>query len=323
MKQSKPLIANRWRISIDDLQSQFEPHKACLHQALPTEAGNGHSKIFQFDKGLSYIETLYNPSKDLSILSQMDSEPRMVVTLGLKGHSRFSSKQGNEVVFNEGYTTITTFNSSVGERQYQADQTVSQLRLSITKKWLESYWGEKQSQQFFNTGHLQQISRQPISYQAIVVAQHLSTGKVADSLQQLFMQGLAMSLLASELSQLVDNKQSATEKFTHKERGMAMLAREVLLSEFKQPPSLDALSKRVGTNQFKLKKLFHHFFNNTPYGLLLEIRMNHAYQLLQSTRCQVAIAADFVGYSHASNFSTAFIKHFGVSPKTVAKTLSN
>lgn len=319
MKQSKSLIADRWRISTDDLQSQFEPHKACLYQVLPTEAGGGHSNIFQFDEGLSYIETLYNPSKNLGILSQMDSEPRMVVTLGLKGHSRFSNKQGNEVVFNEGYTTITTFNSSVGERQYQAGQAVSQLRLSITKKWLESYWGENQSQRFFNTSRLQQISRQPISYQAIIAAQQLLTGKVADDLQRLFMQGLVMSLLASELSQLVDDKQAGIGKFTHKEREMAMQAREVLLSEFKQPPSLEALSKRVGTNQFKLKKLFHHFFNNTPYGLLLEIRMNHAYRLLQSTRCQVGIAADFVGYSHASNFSAAFIKHFGILPKTVAK----
>ena len=47
--------------------------------------------------------------------------------------------------------------------------------------------------------------------------------------------------------------------------------------------------------------------------------MNKAYQLLESTRCHVGVAADFVGYSHASNFSTAFIKHFGISPKTISK----
>ncbi|MFA5018281.1 MAG: helix-turn-helix transcriptional regulator, partial [Methylobacter sp.] len=85
------------------------------------------------------------------------------------------------------------------------------------------------------------------------------------------------------------------------------------------PPSVEELSKRAGTNQFKLKKLFHHFFNNTPYGLLLEIRMNNAYQLLESGQCQVGVAADRVGYSHASNFSTAFIKHFGISPKAISK----
>ena len=79
----------------------------------------------------------------------------------------------------------------------------------------------------------------------------------------------------------------------------------------------------MGTNQFKLKQLFHHFFTNTPYGLLLEIRMNNAYQLLETTECQVSVAADLVGYSHASNFSAAFMKHFGVSPKAVSKKTLN
>ncbi|MDD1630677.1 MAG: AraC family transcriptional regulator, partial [Methylococcaceae bacterium] len=103
------------------------------------------------------------------------------------------------------------------------------------------------------------------------------------------------------------------------DKDIAKLAQDILFNEFKNPPSVEALSKRVGTNQFKLKKMFHHFFNNTPYGLLLEIRMNNAYRLLESTRCHVSVAADFVGYSHASNFSAAFIRHFGISPKAISK----
>jgi len=98
---------------------------------------------------------------------------------------------------------------------------------------------------------------------------------------------------------------------------IAKLAREILYHEFKNPPSVEKLSKRVGTNQFKLKKLFHHFFNTTPYGLILEIRMNYAYQLLKSTHCKVSVAADLVGYNHASNFSAAFTKYFGISPKSI------
>lgn len=92
-----------------------------------------------------------------------------------------------------------------------------------------------------------------------------------------------------------------------------------LFHEFKNPPSVAELSNRVGTNQFKLKKIFHHFFDNTPYGLLSEFRMNHAYQLLESKRCHVSVVADLVGFTHASNFTAAFIKHFGIPPKTVAK----
>jgi len=128
-----------------------------------------------------------------------------------------------------------------------------------------------------------------------------------------------MCLLAAELSHLLEEKSDNFGRFNQKDREIATLARDILFLEFTNPPSIEELSKRVGTNQFKLKQLFHHFFNNTPYGIVLETRMNNAYQLLESTRCHVSVAADFVGYSHASNFSAAFVKHFGIAPKAVSK----
>ena len=320
MRETQQKTANRWRIRADDLPSQVQQQKQCLHQSLPEEAGVGYSNIFQLDNDLSYIETLYTPSKDLAVLSRIEnSEPRMVITLGLKGRSRFSGNQGNEVIFNEGYTSITTFNSSIGERQYEANKSITQLRFSLSKKWLDRYFGENKFKQFFNKSGIQQLSYQPISYQGIIAAQQLLTSNVSSEVRLLFMHGQAMSLLAAELSHLCEDKSENSGRFNQKDREIANLARDILFLEFKKPPSVEELSKRVGTNQFKLKKLFHHFFNNTPYGLLLEIRMNNAYQLLESTRCHVSVAADFVGYGHASNFSTAFIKHFGVSPKAISK----
>jgi AraC-like DNA-binding protein len=189
----------------------------------------------------------------------------------------------------------------------------------LSKKWLDRYFGENKFTQFFNKSGIQQLSYQPISHQGIIAAQQLLTSNVSSEVRPLFMHGQAMSLLAAELSPLCEDKSENSARFNQKDREIANLARDILYLEFKKPPSVEELSKRAGTNQFKLKKLFHHFFNNTPYGLLLEIRMNNAYQLLESTRCHVSVAADFVGYSHASNFSVAFIKHFGISPKAISK----
>jgi AraC family transcriptional regulator, transcriptional activator of the genes for pyochelin and ferripyochelin receptors len=320
MRETPRIITNRWRIRADDLPSHFQPQKHCLHQSLPENAGVGHSNSFLLDEGLSYIETLYTPSRDLAVLSHIESqEPRMVVTLGLKGRSRFSGNQGDEIVFNEGYTSITAFTSSIGERQYEANQSITQLRFSMSKKWLDSYFVENKFAPFFNKRGIQQLSYKPISHQGIIAAQKLLTDNVSGKARRLFMHGQAMCLLTAELSPLYEEKLASSERFNQKDRGIANLARDILFHEFKSPPSVEALSKRVGTNQFKLKQLFHHFFNNTPYGMLLEIRMNTAYQLLESTHCQVSVAADFVGYSHASNFSTAFIKYFGISPKAISR----
>jgi AraC-like DNA-binding protein len=320
MKKTQQLTAKRWSIKNDELPSQFQQTNNCLHQSLPKEAGSGYSNIFQLDKDLSYIETLYTPIKELTILSHVDlQEPRMVVTIGLKGSSGFSGNQGDRVVFNEGFTSITTFNSSIGERQYEANKSITQLRFSMNKKWLDRYFGENKFTHLFNKNSIQQVSYQPVSHQGMCAAQQLLTCNVSREIRSIFMHGQAMSLLAAELTPLCEAQPQDGGIINEKDQRIAKLARDILFHEFKNPPSVETLSIRVGTNQFKLKKLFHHFFKNTPYGLLLEFRMNKAYQLLESTRCQVSVAADFVGYSHASNFSSAFIKHFGVSPKTISK----
>lgn len=311
---------SRWRISSDELPSQFLQQQNYRQQSLPEALGIGHSKIFQLDQDLSYIETHFTPSKDLAVLSRIESEdPRLVVTLALQGQSRFAGQQGDELVFTEGYTSITAFNSSRGERQYEAHKPVKQLRLAMTKRWLESYFGEKNCRPLFNNKGTRLLSHRPISPQAVMAANQLLNGNVAREVRPLFMQGQALSLLAAELSPLYQADCRTAAAFGPKDKVLAHAARDILQREFRNPPSVQALSKRVGTNQFKLKKLFHHFFNTTPYGLLLEIRMNRAYQLLESTHCLVNVAADQVGYSHASNFSTAFTKFFGIPPKAISK----
>jgi len=308
----------RWRISSDELQCRQQ--QDCLQQLLPEDLGLGQSTIFQLDQDLSYIQTCYTPAKDLAVLSRIEhQEPRLMVTLGLKGHSRFTGNSGDELVFNEGYTSITTIESSIGERQYQADKPTIQLRFSVNGNWLDRYFGENKAAHLFNKNGIQLLNYQPISPQAMYAAQQLLNCNASAATKRIFMHGCAMSLLAVELNHLCEDTRSKSSAFNRKDAAMAKSARDILFAEFKNPPSVEQLAKRVGTNQFKLKKLFHHFFNNTPYGLLLEIRMTNAYRLLESRQCQVSVAADSVGYSHASNFSAAFIKYFGVSPKAIAK----
>jgi AraC family transcriptional regulator, transcriptional activator of the genes for pyochelin and ferripyochelin receptors len=320
MKPVQYLTNQNYSIDSYDLLTYRNPQQNCLHQSLPDEVGEGKTTIFELNQHMSYIETHYLPSKDLSILSRIDhQEPRLVVTLGLKGHSRFDGYPGDEVVFKQGYTTITAFKSSNGERRYLADKPVSQLRFSISKHWLDTFLGDKISARLFNKNETQVISHRPISAQGMTSAKQLTSGNIVKELHVLFIQGHTMTLLAAELAHLFEQNHHTTETFNQKDKAMAELARDILYHEFKNPPSVAELSSRVGTNQFKLKRMFHHFFNNTPYGLLSEFRMNHAYRLLESKQCHVTVVADQVGFKHASNFTAAFIKHFGITPKSVAR----
>ncbi|MGZ0077755.1 helix-turn-helix domain-containing protein [Methylomonas sp. YC3] len=310
--------AGRWRIKNDELQSRQQGN--CLTEYLPDDIGKGYSTLFPLDPDLNYIETHYQPSQDLAILTRMDQHnPRLVVTLGMQGQSRFVDAQGQEITFNEGYTSITAFSSSIGERQYQANNPMAQVRFSMSKSWLSRYFGENTATRFFNKNGISLISYKPISNTALIATRQLLNCDPNNPARHVFMHGQALSILAAEMTHLWQDNRKTSPVFSKKDQVIAQAAHNILLNEYKNPPSVAELSKRVGTNQFKLKQLFHHFFNTTPYGLLLDIRMKTAYQLLESSRCQIDVAAAYVGYNHASNFSTAFSKYFGISPRSIAK----
>ena len=309
--------AGRWRIRNDELPTQRQGD--CQRQTLPDHLGIGQSTAFQLDTDLSYIESRYQPACDLSVLTHIEQqEPRLVVTLGLQGQSRFVDKRGREILFKEGFTSITAFNASVGERHYQAGAASNQLRLSMSQTWLRRYFGE-QADQFFQQSGVRLLSCKPISGLAMTASRQLINRRVEPPAARLFMHAQALSILTAEIGHLWRDSSEIPVTLNPKDQALAQAARQILLKEFKRPPSVVELARRVGTNQCKLKQLFHHFFNTTPYGMLLEIRMAEARQLLESGRSPVSAVAQQVGYQHASNFSTAFNKHFGVAPRTLGR----
>ncbi len=306
--------------NIDNRDLPLQQYGHYQDQFLPDLLGHGQNRFYLLDNGFNCIKTYYTPKRDLSLLNRIDDgEEKLIVSIGIKGNSRFVSKSGKALYFNQGYTTVSSFSSTSGERQYDAEKEVIQLRLSLNKAFISRYFSEQQSKRIFNNKNINMLSYHPVNPQSLLAAQQMLNYEISGPTQKMFMQGQALSILSAELSHIFSAKEQQHSSFSPADKEIANTARDILFTEFRQPPSIQELASRVGTNQHKLKKLFHHFFNNTPYGLLLEIRMKTAYQLLLCKQCHVAVAADHVGYRHASNFSTAFIKFFGISPKHISK----
>jgi AraC-like DNA-binding protein len=59
-------------------------------------------------------------------------------------------------------------------------------------------------------------------------------------------------------------------------------AREILKQNLHQPPSLIALARQVGLNDYSLKRGFRYCFGKTVFGYLHDYRMEQASQLLMS-----------------------------------------
>lgn len=85
------------------------------------------------------------------------------------------------------------------------------------------------------------------------------------------------------------------------------------------PPTIIALSKLIGINEYKLKKGFKELFGTTIFGYIHQNRMTLAKSLLLDTTKSVKEVAYQIGYSSPQHFSNAFKKEFGVTPNSIRK----
>ncbi|MBB4268020.1 helix-turn-helix transcriptional regulator [Roseospira visakhapatnamensis] len=106
---------------------------------------------------------------------------------------------------------------------------------------------------------------------------------------------------------------SEAEAVSARERMLLMAARERLLQDLSNPPTIADLARETGLNQLKLKRGFKAAFGHSVYALFQRERMDRARELLR--RHGVAETAVILGYSNVSHFSTAFRKQFGVLPR--------
>jgi len=102
---------------------------------------------------------------------------------------------------------------------------------------------------------------------------------------------------------------------------VAARAKEVILQNYQNPPSIKELARLCGTNDFKLKKYFKKIHQTTVYAYIQKLRLEKANLLLREHLMSVAEIANEVGYKHQGHFSAIFFKAYGVYPKDLKNSL--
>ena len=97
------------------------------------------------------------------------------------------------------------------------------------------------------------------------------------------------------------------------------IAIKFLSENYRKPPTLKELSKKIGTNEFLLKRDFKTLFGTTVFGYVFEVRMKKAKELLLKSEYSISQISYEVCYKNPQHFSTAFKRKFGVSPSSIKK----
>jgi AraC-like DNA-binding protein len=91
-------------------------------------------------------------------------------------------------------------------------------------------------------------------------------------------------------------------------------ARDILIHNYRNPPSIKEISRTVGLNDTYLKQAFKEKYHTSIYQYLLAFRMEYARFIITQCKLSVSEAGYAVGYSSMSQFSGAFKKYHGSSP---------
>lgn len=104
-------------------------------------------------------------------------------------------------------------------------------------------------------------------------------------------------------------------RITARDREILHHVKEYIDQHFLDPASLESLSRQFGLNEFKLKAGFKSLFDSSPMRYFQHKRLTFALSLLRETDKTIKEISHEIGYSHAANFTAAFVKTFGNSPQ--------
>lgn len=96
-------------------------------------------------------------------------------------------------------------------------------------------------------------------------------------------------------------------------------AREIMLDNLVDPPSLAELSRLCQLNEFKLKKYFRQVFGYSVFGFVQDERLKTAKRLIYQGEKNISMIAYELGYAHSQHFQRAFKKRFGVTPGSLVR----
>ncbi|KLD75352.1 helix-turn-helix transcriptional regulator [Xanthomonas hyacinthi] len=310
-----------YRLTADDISPPRPLDRSPWWRSTLTEdVGNCFIDQLKFDDGLTLSYAQYDSRHDLLETRASDRSGRaLTITLALEGCASTIGADGRRFDFISGYSTIAAFAGTQGKRRVPADQVVRQLRLIAEEPLLHRYGLE---------GVLDGVNNEQ-SVQSLFFGKFGGlTQRLTDSFDHLRrhdgslldLQIVALGLL-SEQTRPFAKQRAVMDKVRASDQDKMLAARDIMMSQYDHPLTIAYLCTRVGTNEFKLKQGFRELFGTSPHRMLTDIRMQKAWELLE-TGLYVSTVAYKVGYQHLSSFSAAFERYYGRTPKSVTKSTS-
>ena len=301
------------------LSHQFSENTLDQEQifSVPDQLGKGNIKRMIIKEGLEVIVSDVELSKDLTVCMEPECQYfEMNFCLAGKTHGEMDERQfkiqepRSHVYYSHRIQTNIEIKANVRNRTVE-------IRLSPGRmlRYFENETDKKRVRKM-----LEDQNGQITSYQLSPMIKR----RVFEILQCPYRGMIKNIYIEAKVMELItlffqEEERHSEHKLETEEIKKLKRAQDIILSCLDEPYSIKELAKKVGLNDFQLKKGFKQLYGTTVFGLIRSQKMEKAAWLMKMEGHNVSETASAVGYSNFSNFTVAFRKHFGCNPSEYLK----
>lgn len=291
---------------------------------LPKEKGEGYIEVFNFSDGLKML--ILNCKWNDQASCEMIDGGYVRFNFSLKLDITMRMADETIAAHDPAWRLINNSEKSMSEEFFVAEAENLWVTLAFNESYLELLYGANIWQKHKILHDLKKQTGRtmhreyPFDHQINLVTSQIISLNVDDEIFCTMAHIKAKELFTLAIDRLVNSNSYTDEKRINlgaSDKKALALAKEMLLSNIENPPTVKDLCTAVGINRNKLHYGFKAMFGLPPQQLLDDKRLSLAYEALQGSDKKVYQIAAEAGYSNQGSFATAFKRKFGLSPNKV------
>jgi AraC family transcriptional regulator, transcriptional activator of the genes for pyochelin and ferripyochelin receptors len=285
----------------------------------PQGMSHGYRQWFHLRPGISLLTDHYQLNDDL-IVEKTSAPNCLWLELSF---SIFGNNNNEDVYSGQNFLYVYREGGKAGYTKWQAQERILKFDIHIEYSQIQKLLAHKMDLLPVSFRQMFEKNDDEPNYRNFGITNHAMQTVLRQILncpyqgltKQLYLEGKILELLALRLEYLQENP-NIHRNITLKSHQVDSIyhARDILINNINNPPSLINLARQVELNDCTLKKGFQEVFGTTVFGYLHEYRMEQAKELLLEKKMNVTQVAQVVGYEARTSFIRAFRKKFGVSP---------
>jgi len=271
------------------------------------------------DEGF-YVLTYQNQTNDIQVVERHIESNYIQFHYGIKGKSHFVFNNGNYRLSLAEENSLLLYNPQRNlPIHFEAETDFSLVTILISIKKFHGLFSQEADYITFlsdDNKDKKYYKDGKISPSMAIVLNQIMNYSLNTSVKQLYFHAKALELLSLYFNR---NEDADIEQcpFLADESNVIKIrkAKDIIISQMAEPPTLQELSELIGLSLKKLKEGFKQIYGDTVFSFLLDYKMEVARKLLESGNHNVNEVGLKVGYSTSSHFIAAFKKQYGTTPK--------